>query len=149
MWHRNARCLSCGYVLLLRYVWAYRPDPFMPYPMFLQMFWKRVDLSRCCNKTVGELRSVIRLDTFNCAGKCFYEVFYKLSGKIVAVFLKRFNKTPSEILVDGGKLEELFSNNINVFQAGRGNKFIIYMDTMSGIIHLFIRLGDCVCAYRG
>lgn len=56
--------------------------------------------------------------------------------------LKSFYKTPSGILINGGILEEVFSDHLAVFQAGGRNKFNIHMDTLSGIRHLFIRLGD-------
>ena len=119
-----------------------RADYFMPYPMFLQTFLEKGRFIPMSGKPVGELRSVVSLDTFNPAGECFDKVFHKLRGRIGAVFLKGFYKTPSGILVDGGILEELFPDHPAVFQAGGRNKFDIHLDTLSRIIHLFIRLGD-------
>lgn len=119
-----------------------RADYFMPYPMFLQTFLEKGQFIPMSGKPVGELRSVVSLDTFNPAGECFDKVLHKLCGRISAVFLKSFYKTPSGILVDGGILEELFSDHLAVFQTGGRNKFDIYLDTLSRILHLFIRLGD-------
>ena len=117
-------------------------DQFMPYPVFLQMFLKKGWFIPMGSEAVGELRSIVGLDTFNRAGKCLYKVFHKLRGRIGAVFLKGFYKAPSGILIDGCVLKELFSKNLTVFQAGGGNKFDIHLDALSRMIHLLIRLGD-------
>ena len=117
-------------------------DQFMPYPVFLQMFLKKGWFIPMGSEAVGELRSIVGLDTFNRAGKCLYKVFHKLRGRIGAVFLKGFYKAPSGILIDGWVLKELFSKNLTVFQAGGGNKFDIHLDALSRMIHLLIRLGD-------
>ena len=67
-------------------------DQFMPYPVFLQMFLKKGWFIPMGSEAVGELRSIVGLDTFNRAGKCLDQVFYKLRGRINAVFLKSFYK---------------------------------------------------------
>lgn len=117
-------------------------DHFMPYPMFLQAFLKKGWFIPIRGKTVGKLRSVVSLNTFDRAGKYLYKVLHELRGRIGAVFLKSFYKAPSGILINGGILEELFSDYLAVFQTGRGNKFDIHLDTLPRIIHLLIRFGN-------
>lgn len=117
-------------------------DHFMPYPMFLQAFLKKGWLIPMRSKTVGELRSIVRLDTFDRTGKYLDKVLHELCGRIGAVFLKSFYKAPSGILINGGILEELFSDHLAVFQTGRGDKFNIHLNALPGIEHLFVGFGD-------
>ena len=56
------------------------------------------------------------------------------------MFLKSFHEAPSGILVNSRILEELFSDHFAVHKAGRGNKFHINLNTLAGMVHLFIRL---------
>lgn len=123
-------------------------DHFMPYPMFLQTFLEKGWFIPVRGKTVGELRAIVGLDTLDPAGKRLDKVFYKLRGRIGAVFLKSFYKAPSGVLINGGILEELFSDHLAVFQTDRGDKFDIYLDTLSRIIHLLIRFGNVFGIWR-
>ncbi len=119
-----------------------RADQFMPDPVLLQMDLKQGGFILVRGKTVGELIPVIRLDTFNGTGKGFDKVIHKQGGGIGTVFLEGFYIAPSGIFINGGILEEVFSNDIAVHKAGRGNKFHIYLNTLAGVIHLLIRLRD-------
>ncbi len=58
------------------------------------------------------------------------------------MFLKSLYKAPAEKLIDGGVLEELFSNDPTVFQAGRGNELHIDLNPLPRVSHLLIRLWD-------
>lgn len=118
------------------------PDGLVCDPMCFQMFLKESRLVPVSSKAVGKFRPIIRLDTLDGKGERFYEVLHKLCRRIRAVFLKGFYKTPSGILVYGGVLEELLSNDLAVFEAGGGDEFHIHLDTLSGILHLLIRLRD-------
>ena len=91
------------------------PDDFVTDAVGLQMFLKERGPFFLARKAVGEFRPVISLDTFDCAGKGFYQMFHKLSGGKGIVFLKRFHKTPSGILIDRCVLKELFSDHLAVF----------------------------------
>lgn len=91
------------------------PDDFVTDAVGLQMLLEKRGSFLVARKAVGEFRPVISLDTFDCAGKGFYQMFHKLGGGIGIVFLKRFNKTPSGILIDRCVLKELFSDHLAVF----------------------------------
>ena len=123
-------------------------DHFMLYPMFLQTFLEKGWFIPMGREAVGELCPIVGLDTFNRAGKGFYKVFHKLCGRIGTVFLKGFYKTPSGILIDSCVLEEMFPNNLAVFQAGRGDEFDIDLDALSWMIHLFIGFRDILWIWR-
>lgn len=118
------------------------PDGLVRDPMRFQMFLEESRLVPVSSKAVGKFRPVIRLDTLDGKGERFYEVLQKLCRRIRIVFLKGFYETPSGVLIYGGVLEELLSNDLTVFEAGRGDKFHIHLDTLSGIFHLLIRLRD-------
>ena len=75
-------------------------------------------------------------------GECFYQVIYKLCERIGAVFLKGFHETPSGILIYGSVLEELLPNDAAAFKAGSRYELHIHLDTLTGILHLFIGLRD-------
>ncbi len=92
-WHRTASCPSCGYVPLSRYVWGYRGGSLYVVSHVLPgVSGEKGWLITMRGKVVGEFRSIVSLDTFNRAGKCLDQVFYKLRGRINAVFLKSFYK---------------------------------------------------------
>ena len=98
-------------------------DNFMADTVGLQMLLEKRGLFPLARKAVGKFSSIIRLDTFNGAGERFYQVFHELGGRIGVVFLKRFNKKPSGILIDRCVLKELFSDDPAVFQTGGGTNF--------------------------
>ena len=107
-----------------------------------QMLLKESRLVRGRGKAVGELRTVICLDTLNRAGKSFYQMFNKQGRGIGAVFLKGFHITPSGIFVDGSILEELFTDDLTVDEAGRGDEFHINLEALAGVFHLLVGLRD-------
>ena len=72
-------------------------------------------------KAVCELCAIIRLNTFDGEGKRFDKVIHELGRGIGILFLKCLHKTPSGIFINGRILEELFSNNLTIFQTGRRN----------------------------
>ena len=72
---------------------------------------------------VGEFRTVVGLDALDGIGESFHNMAKKNAGRIGVVFLKRFNKKPSGILIDRCVLKELFSDDPAVFQTGGGTNF--------------------------
>ena len=56
------------------------------------------------------------------------------------MFLKSLHKTPSGILVDRGILEEMLSAHLAVHKAGGRDEFDIYLNALSGMIHLLVGL---------
>lgn len=58
------------------------------------------------------------------------------------MFLKSLHKTPSGILVDSGILEEMLSAHLAVHKAGGRDEFHVYLNALSGMVHLLVRLGD-------
>ena len=83
--------------------------------MHFQVFLEESGLFPVSGKAVGKFRPIVCLDTFDRAGKGVYQMFHKLSGGKGIVFLKRFHKTPSGILIDCCVLKELFSDHLAVF----------------------------------
>lgn len=120
----------------------------MPYPMCLQMLLEKSRFVPLRRKAVGKLRPIIRLDALNGERERFYKVIHKLCGGKGAVLLKGFHKTPPGILINGGVLEKLLPNNFAVFKAGGGDEFHIHLDTLAGIVHLFIGLRDVFRIWR-
>ena len=93
-------------------------------------------------KTVGKLRPVICLDTLYRTGKRLYKMINEQGRGIGAMLLEGLNKTPAGVFINSSILKELFTNYLAVFQAGRRDKFNIYLNPLSGIVHLFVRLRD-------
>lgn len=122
--------------------WCIGTDKFMSYPMLFQTKLEQGRFVLFRGETVGKLSPVICLDTLNGAGKGFHKVIHKKGGRVGAVFLKSFHKTPSGILVDSGILEELFSDNLTVYEAGGRDEFDIYLNTLTGMLHLLVGLGN-------
>ena len=110
--------------------------------MLLQTHLKKGGLVPVCGEAVCELSAVVRLDALNGAGEGFHKVFHKQGRGIGAVFLKSLHKTPSGILVNGGILEEMLSDYLTVYKAGRGDELHIHLNALPGMVHLLIRLGD-------
>ena len=120
----------------------------MPDAMLFQTHLKKGRLVPMGGKTVGKFGAVVRLDALNGARESFHKVFHKQGGGIGAVPLKGFHKTPPGIPINGGILEERFPGHPAVDKAGGGDKFDIDLDTLSGMVHLLIRLGD-ILGVRG
>ena len=110
--------------------------------MLLQTHLKKGGLVPVCGEAVCELSAVVRLDALNGAGEGFHKVFHKQGRGIGTVFLKSLHKTPSGILVNGGILEEMLSDYLTVYKAGRGDELHIHLNALPGMVHLLIRLGD-------
>ena len=64
------------------------------------------------------------------------------------MFLERLHKAPSGVLVNGCVLVELLSDHLADFQAGRRDKFYVYLNPLPGIIHLFIGFRDILWIWR-
>ena len=122
--------------------WRVRTDQLMPDPILFQAILKESGFVLVRGETVGKFGPVIGLDALNGAGKGFHKVIHKEGGGIGAVFLKGFHIAPSGILINGSILEELLTDHVTVYKAGGRDKFHIYLNTLSGILHLFVRLGD-------
>ena len=127
------------------HVW---PDQFVPDAVSFQMHIKKCGPIPVTGKTVGKFSAVIRLDALNGAGEGFHKMFHKQGGGIGVMFLKGFHKAPPGILIYGGILEELFADHPAVDKAGGGDEFYIHLDTLSGMVHLFIGFGD-ILGVRG
>ena len=57
------------------------------------------------------------------------------------MFLESFHKAPAGILINGSKLIEMLSLCF-IYKAYGRNKLHINLNTLTGIKHLLIRLGD-------
>lgn len=124
------------------------PDYLVADAMLFQTHLKKGGLVPVCGEAVCELSAVIRLDALNGEGEGFHKVFHKQGRGIGAVFLKSLHKTPSGILVNGGILEEMFSDYLTVYKAGRGDELHIHLNALPGMVHLPVRLGD-ILGVRG
>ena len=128
--------------------WRIRPDQFVADAVTFQMHLKKSRSVAACGKAVGELRTIVRLDTFDRAGEGFHKVLKKHGGGIGALFFKSLHKAPSGILINGGILEEMFSDDPAVDKAGGGNNLHIDLEALSGVVHLLIRFGDILGVRR-
>ena len=122
--------------------WRVRADQLMPDPILLQTTLKESGFVPVRGETVGKFGPIIGLDALNGAGKGFHKVIHKEGGGIGAVFFKSFHIAPSGILINGSILEELLTDHVTVYKTGGRDKFHIYLKTLTGILHLFVRLGD-------
>ncbi len=122
--------------------WRIGADYLVPDAMLLQTRLEKGGLIPVGGKAVGKFGAIVRLDALNGAREGFHKVFHKQGGGIGAVFLKGFHKAPPGILIYGGILEELFADHPAVDKAGGGDEFYIHLDTLSGMVHLFIGFGD-------
>lgn len=120
--------------------WGIRTDKLMGDPMLFQVLLEQGGFLPVSGETVCEFRPVIRLDTFNTAGKSFHKVFQEHSSRVGVMLFKSLHKTPAGILVNGSILKEFFANDLRVFEAGEGNEFYVNLDALPGMIHLLIRL---------
>lgn len=120
--------------------WCVGTDQLVPDAVTFQMCLKKSRLIPVCCKTVGKFRSIIGLDAFNGAGKGFHKVVDKECGGISAVFLKSLHVPPSGKLINGSILEEMFSDHLTVHKTGGRDKLHIYLNALSGMVHLFIGL---------
>ena len=125
-----------------------RTDQLVPDAVTFQMYFKKSRLIPVCCKTVGKFRSIISLDAFNGAGKGFHKVLHKECGGISAVFLKSLHIPPSGELINGSILEEMFSDHLTVHKTGGRDKFHIYLNALSGMVHLLIGLRNILRVRR-
>lgn len=98
-------------------------------------------------ETLGELLTVVRLDTFNGARKGFDEMIQKQGRGMGTVFFKSLHETPSGILINGSVLIKMASFGF-VYKADRRDKFHIDLDALSGMVHLFIRFWNILWVRR-
>lgn len=90
---------------------------------------------------VGELGTVVGLDTFNGVREFRNNMTKEYAGRVGAVFLKGFEIAETGKLIDEGVLVELLSGGITD-QASRRDKLDIDLPALSGIGHLLIWLGN-------
>lgn len=88
--------------------WGKGADEFVADPVEFQMFLEQGRLFVARGKTVGKLCAIISLNAFDWTREGLYQMFYKLGGRIGAVLLKCFHKTPAGVLVNGRVLENCF-----------------------------------------
>ena len=89
---------------------------------------------------VGELRTVVGLDTLNGIGEFLNNMAKEEAGRIGAVFLKGFEIAEAGILINEGVLVKLLTNGISD-KASRRNKLDVDPPVRSGTGHLRIGLG--------
>lgn len=90
---------------------------------------------------VGELRTIVSLDTRNGIRELLNNMTNENAGRIGAVFLKGLEIAETGILIDEGVLVKLLTGGI-ADQASRRNKLDVDLAALSGIGHLLIRLGN-------
>lgn len=122
--------------------WRVGADQLMPDAVLFQVLLEEGGLVPVRGEAVGKFSSIIGLDALNGAGEGFHKVLHKEGGRISALFLKSLNETPSGILINGGILEEMLSDDVAVYKAGGRDKFDIYLNALSGMVHLLVRLGN-------
>lgn len=119
-----------------------RPDQLMSDAVLLQVHLEEGRLVPVGGEAVGEFRSVVRLDALDREREGLHQVLQEQGGGIGAVFLKSLHEAPSGILVNGGILEEVLPNDLAVYKAGRGDELHVHLDTLAGVLHPLVRLGD-------
>ena len=95
-------------------------------------------------KALREFKTVVSLNALDGKTEPFKMVEHmneKLCRGICTVLFKGFKITISRKLIDSGILIESFTFGCP-HKASRRDKFDIYLYTLTGIIHLFIRFGD-------
>ena len=91
-------------------------------------------------KTVGEFKAVIRLDAFHAdssAGIPLEQLFQKIRRGIGGLLRISGQEAQTGELINGGVLKQA---QFRVSDAAAGDHLHIYLDTLSGIFHLLIRL---------
>lgn len=88
---------------------------FVSNPAYFQVFLEESGFFIVGCKAVGKFSSIIVLNAFDCTREGFYQMFYKLSGRIGAVLLKCLYEMPAKIFVNSRILEKLFSNDLRIF----------------------------------
>ena len=96
---------------------------------------------------VGELGTVVGLDTFDGKREAFHAVLDEFRGRIGAVFFEGFQIAKAAVFVDEGVLVIITAVFLGLFggsadKTGTGDVFDVDLHLLSGIIRLFIRLGN-------
>lgn len=92
-------------------------------------------------EAVGKHGAVVRLDTFNEIRELFHNMTQEDSRGIGAVFLKSFDIPKAVVLVQEGILKPLCGLRL-VHNTRFRDKFHIDLNTLAGILHLLIGLGN-------
>ena len=90
---------------------------------------------------IGKFKAIIRLDTLNGIWEFLDDMLEKLRGGIGAVLLKSLQIPKSAVFVNEGVLIELFLCSFS-HQTDARNEFHIYLDALTGILHLLIWFWD-------
>lgn len=128
--------------------WRKRPDDFVADPVHFQVLLEESGFFSVSSKTVGKFCPIVCLDAFDGAGEGFQQMLYEQGGGIGIMFLKSLHKAPSGVFINGCVLVELLSDYLAVFQTDRRDKFYVYLNPLSGIIHLFIGFRDILWIWR-
>ena len=91
-------------------------------------------------KTVGELKSIVSLDTFHAdtsAGVPLEQLFQEVGGRISCLLRIGSQETQTGELIDGGVLIQA---QLRVGDTAAGDHLHIYLDTLAGIGHLLVGL---------
>ena len=96
---------------------------------------------------VGELGAVVGLDTFDGKREAFHTVLDELRGRVGVVFFEGLQIAKAAVFVDEGVLVIITAVFLGLFggsagQTGNGDVFDVDLHFLSGIICLFIRLGN-------
>lgn len=89
-------------------------------------------------KALGKFLSVVRLNTFDRAGKSLYQMLKKEHGGIRAMLFKSLYKAPARELINGGVLIEMLSLSF-IYETGRRDKFHVDLNPLTRMVHLFVR----------
>lgn len=127
--------------------WGVRTNQLMSDSVLSQMPLKEGWFFLLRGKAIGKLSPVVCLHTLDFCGKGFDEMIHKHSGRVSAMLLKGFHKTPAGVFINRGVLIEFLTSSI-IDQADRGNKLYIDLNTLSGVSHLLIGLRNILRIMR-
>lgn len=105
---------------------------------FIGAFWQ---------EAVGKLSAVVGLDTFNEIRELFHNMAQKNGGGIGAVLLKSLYIPESAVLIQEGILKPL-RRLLLVHNTSLRNEFHIDLNTLAGILHLFVGFGNILGVWR-
>ncbi len=124
--------------VVTRSVWT---DKLMPNTRLRSCFFKQCrQIVLAVGETVRKLETVVRLDTFHLnssAGVPRPQLSQKVRRRISGLLRVCSKEPQARKLINGCVLEQ---PKFRICYAGSGNNFYIYLHTLSGASHLFVRL---------
>ncbi len=110
-------------------------------------FKQRLDIALAVGETVGELKAIVRLHSFNLDAMARVPAngtLEEIGGGISTVFVISGEKTNARELVDGGILEQL---QVWIGDAASGNDLDVNLDAFARMGHLLIRFGNVLLLF--